>query len=296
MLELKNITKNYGTTCALQNVNLQFEAGKIYLLLGPNGAGKTTLNQLISGILFPDQGELCFNGTTLQTSKQIPYSISYLGDTDLFDEKLSVRVFLSLIAKLKSNSKDPIQIDSVIEMFDLHDVKNKLIQNLSLGYRQRVGLAQAFLGDCDILILDEPGSGLDPLQFQELKENIHKIKENKIVIISTHRIREAKELAESVILLFNGEVLYSGEPTKELTESLIYSYTLKNKLQDFEDYLLDSQIEYYITQDCTYNCQSLSLDQKSAILMYFGENKIELEHFESSEQNLENLYFKLIKN
>lgn len=296
MLELKNINKKFGNTLALHNINLEFQKGKIYLLLGPNGAGKTTLNQIISGILFPDTGQIIYNDALLQTSKKIPYSISYLGDTDLFDEKLSVLVFLKLIAKLKSPNNSKNSIEEVLNLFDLQDVKNKRIQNLSLGYRQRVGLAQAFLGKSDILILDEPGSGLDPLQFQDLKKSIHKIKNDTIVIISTHRIREAKELAESVILLFEGKVLYKGDPSQKLTDALIHRFTLDHASQQFENYLQSQNINYSLSETSTYNLENLSLDQKLKILQFLVDKKIDIIHLESSEQSLESLYFNRIKN
>lgn len=295
MLELKNINKSYGNTVALKNINLQFQKGRIYLLLGPNGAGKTTLNQIISGIIFPDSGEICYENSTLQTSKIIPYSISYLGDTELFDEKLSVSVFLGLIAKLKSLDNPKESIQKTIDLFDLQDVKNKLIQNLSLGYRQRVGLAQAFLGKSDILILDEPGSGLDPLQFQELKESIHTIKDDTIVIISTHRIREAKELAKSVILLFEGQILYSGDPKQKLTDALIHRFTLVHRSTEFEAFLENLNLNYYLSDSSTYNFEGLSTEQKFQMLQFLIDQKIDISQLQSSEQSLENLYFKLVK-
>ncbi|PCJ16640.1 MAG: hypothetical protein COB02_15550 [Candidatus Cloacimonadota bacterium] len=295
MLQLKNIHKNYGNTIALKDINLEFEKGKIYLLLGPNGAGKTTLNQIISGILFADQGDLFFEGKKLKTSQKIPYSISYLGDTDLFDEKMRVFDFLKLIAKLKSSHLNKDDIESVLTKFDLHPVKSKMIQNLSLGYKQRVGLAQAFLGKSDILILDEPGSGLDPIQFQELKENIHLIKKNTIVIISTHRIREAKELAESVVLLFEGKILYSGESSKELSNAVVHSFTLNKPSIDFENYLSQKQFEYYLSNQSTYHLERLNQQQKFDILQFLIDTKIDIVSFESNEQNLEDLYFKLIQ-
>ncbi|MCJ8344661.1 ABC transporter ATP-binding protein [bacterium] len=295
MLELKNIHKNFGHTIALENINLSFEKGKIYLLLGPNGAGKTTLNQIISGIVFPDQGEVFFDGEQLKTSQKIPYSISYLGDTDLFDEKLRVYEFLKLIAQLKSPSLGIDEVEKVLLDFDLNDVKHKKIQNLSLGYRQRVGLAQAFLGKSDILILDEPGSGLDPLQFQELKESIHKIKEDTIVIISTHRIREAKELAESVILLYEGKTLYDGQPKEQLIQSTIHSFTLESSQAKFETFLNEQNLAFYTSQQNSYHFEELEPKDKLKILQFIIDQKLNLLHFEISEQNLETLYFKVLQ-
>ena len=181
MIEVKNLTKRYGNHLAVDHLNFTVESGKIYGFLGPNGAGKSTTMNIMTGYLGATEGQVLIDGhDILKEPEEAKKNIGYLPEIPPLYMEMTVREYLEFAAELKGIKKDKreSQIEEVIRLAKLRDVENRLIQNLSKGYKQRVGLAQAVLGFPEIIILDEPTVGLDPKQIIEIRELIPSLRRN----------------------------------------------------------------------------------------------------------------------
>ena len=210
MIEVKGLTKKYGAHTAVDNVSFKIRNGHIYGLLGPNGAGKSTTMNIIAGCLSPTDGTVLINGydicdQPIEAKRQIGYlpeQPPLFGDMTPFE-------YLCFVAEAKGVKDDLIdrQVKEAMTVTDLIPVKDRLIRNLSKGYRQRVGIAQTMLGTPDIIILDEPTVGLDPKQLTEIRALIRKLGEKLTVIVSSHILSEISELCDHVIILSEGKVV-----------------------------------------------------------------------------------------
>ena len=207
MIEVQNLTKVYGGKTAVEDVSFKIRNGRIYGLLGPNGAGKSTTMNIIAGCLSPTEGTVLINGydvcdQPLEAKRQI----GYLPEQPPLFTDMTPAEYLTFVAEAKGVSDEIIdrQVKEAMAVTDLVSVKNRLIRNLSKGYRQRVGIAQAILGAPDIVILDEPTVGLDPQQLTEIRALIRKLGEKLTVIISSHILSEIAELCDHVIILSEG--------------------------------------------------------------------------------------------
>lgn len=202
---LKDISKNYGAQKALNEVTLTIEKGQITGLLGPNGAGKSTLMKIITGAILPTSGTAVVNGVDVVASPlQVQQSLGYLPEHNPQYLELYVREYLEYVAQLYKVDKKRIQ--TVIEQTVLGPEQHKKIGSLSKGYRQRVGLAAALIPDPEVLILDEPTTGLDPAQLIEIRTLLKKIATDKTVLFSTHIMQEVVELCDTVVFLQAGEI------------------------------------------------------------------------------------------
>lgn len=202
---LKNISKNYGDQKALNGVTLTIEKGQITGLLGPNGAGKSTLMKIITGAILPSSGKAMVNGVDVIASPlEVQRSLGYLPEHNPQYLELYVREYLEYVAQLYKVDKE--RIPTVIEQTVLGPEQHKKIGSLSKGYRQRVGLAAALIPDPEVLILDEPTTGLDPAQLIEIRALLKNIAANKTVLFSTHIMQEVVELCSSCIFLQGGEL------------------------------------------------------------------------------------------
>ena len=202
---LKNISKNYGDQKALNGVTLTIEKGQITGLLGPNGAGKSTLMKIITGAILPSSGTAMVNGVDVIGSPlEVQRSLGYLPEHNPQYLELYVREYLEYVAQLYKVDKE--RIPTVIEQTVLGPEQHKKIGSLSKGYRQRVGLAAALIPDPEVLILDEPTTGLDPAQLIEIRALLKNIAANKTVLFSTHIMQEVVELCSSCIFLQGGEL------------------------------------------------------------------------------------------
>ena len=202
---LKNISKNYGDQKALNEVTLTIEKGQITGLLGPNGAGKSTLMKIITGAILPTSGTAVVNGVDVVAFPLlVQQSLGYLPEHNPQYLELYVREYLEYVAQLYKVDKE--RIPTVIEQTVLGPEQHKKIGSLSKGYRQRVGLAAALIPDPEVLILDEPTTGLDPAQLIEIRALLKNIAANKTVLFSTHIMQEVVELCSSCIFLQGGEL------------------------------------------------------------------------------------------
>ncbi|MDY3521100.1 ATP-binding cassette domain-containing protein [Riemerella anatipestifer] len=205
ILDIVNLTKKFGEQVALNQISLTIQKNEIIGLLGPNGAGKSTLMKTISGVLDIEEGEISFNGSSLVGTLDAKKKIGFLPENNPLYTEMYVREYLELVADIHRIPKQ--RIDEVIDLVGITPEKSKKIGQLSKGYKQRVGLAQAIIHQPDLLILDEPTNGLDPNQILEIREVIKEIGRKKTVILSTHIMQEVEALCNRVILIHKGNIV-----------------------------------------------------------------------------------------
>jgi len=214
MITLTEVSKQYGHTHAVEDVTFTAQKGEIIGFLGPNGAGKTTTMKLILGLIRPTSGKVRVNKLNpLIDRMAILPEIGYLPENNPLYGDMKVVEYLRCIAEIKGVT-DPQKIQDIIENVDITEKATAKIDELSRGYRQRVGLAAALIGDPHILILDEPTSGLDPIEQEKIKNLIKKSAKNKIIIFSTHVLSEVEDIATRLVIISDGEVVYDGDKPK----------------------------------------------------------------------------------
>lgn len=219
MIEISNLVKKYGDHVAVDNLSLTIEPGKIYGLLGPNGAGKSTTMNILTGYIGATSGTVKINGyDILNQPEETKKCVGYLPELPPLYMDMTVAEYLKFVAELKKieKKKRKEMINDAMEMTGVSDVSERLIKNLSKGYRQRVGFAQAVLGYPQIIILDEPTVGLDPKQIIEIRELIKKLGENHTVILSSHILTEISAVCDHVFIISKGKLVAS-----DATENLI---------------------------------------------------------------------------
>ena len=205
-IEVQNISKNYGTQKALDNVSFSVKKGEIVGFLGPNGAGKSTLMKILTTYINADEGQASVNGHDVTVAqKQVQQSVGYLPEHNPLYLDLYVREYLAFNADVYKVAKS--RIEEVIVLTGLSPESHKKIEQLSKGYRQRVGLATALLHNPDVLILDEPTTGLDPNQLVEIRDLIKNIGKDKTVFLSTHIMQEVEAICDRVIIINHGKIV-----------------------------------------------------------------------------------------
>ncbi len=215
MIEVKELVKQYGTHTAVDHLSFTVETGKIYGFLGPNGAGKSTTMNMMTGYLGATKGEILIEGyDILKNPKKAKKHIGYLPEIPPLYVDMKVKEYLTFAAKLKGIPKKEVShsVEEVMEKTGILDVSHRLIRNLSKGFRQRVGLAQAILGFPKIIILDEPTVGLDPKQIIEIRELIRDLSKEHTVILSSHILAEVTELCDYIFIISKGKMVASDTP------------------------------------------------------------------------------------
>ena len=215
MIEVSNLVKKYGDHTAVDHLSFQIEKGKIYGFLGPNGAGKSTTMNMITGYIASTEGKVMIDGhDILEEPEAAKKCIGYLPEIPPLYFDMTVLEYMKFAADLKKiprNQKDK-QIKEVMDMVKITDMKDRLIKNLSKGYRQRVGLAQAILGYPEVIILDEPTVGLDPKQIIEIRDLIKSLKQKHTVILSSHILSEVRAVCDYVLIISHGKLVASDTP------------------------------------------------------------------------------------
>lgn len=213
-ISVENIVKSYGTHLALDHVSFSLEKGEITGFLGPNGAGKTTLMKILTGFLQPDEGSATIDNLNVDISRvEFRHRIGYLSELNPLYPEMYIREYLKMVAGIYHLENPAEKIDAVIEMTGLSTEVSKKIGNLSKGYKQRVGLAQALIHDPSVLILDEPTTGLDPNQLDEIRSLIKNISREKTVLLSTHIMQEVEALCSRVLIINKGKLVADGTAT-----------------------------------------------------------------------------------
>lgn len=210
MIELTNVTKKYGQLVALNDVSFTAPDGKIVGLLGRNGAGKSTALNIMTGYFPPDQGKVTVDGTDMLTHpRECKRMIGYLPEKPPLYDEMTVREYLGFVCGLREVAKSGVRkhTDEILELCGLTEMQDRLIGQLSKGYRQRTGVAQSLCGNPKIIIMDEPTVGLDPQQVTGIRELIRRLGKNHTVIFSSHILSEVQQLCQQVIILNNGRMI-----------------------------------------------------------------------------------------
>ena len=311
MIKVKNVTKKYGNFYAVRDINFEVNDGEIVGFLGRNGAGKSTTMNMITGFIEPTEGEIIVNGYNIdEKPKKVKAQIGYMPEGIPLYYDLTVKEFISYMAELKlvprKSRKEAVK--KAIERTGLEKVQNNLTKNLSRGYKQRVSLAGAIVGDPDILILDEPTVGLDPKQVIEIRELIKSFRNNHTVLISSHILSEVSQLCEKVIIIDKGEIVAVDTPEKlesETTDTNKIHLTvddennellnIKNEIPEITSISLvkennEDKSKEYIIETNSKN------DIRKQIFSCCAKNNITLLGMTVEENSLENAFIKLVEN
>ncbi|MBQ2576764.1 MAG: ABC transporter ATP-binding protein, partial [Lachnospiraceae bacterium] len=244
MLEVSKLVKRYGKQTAVCGLDFTAERGEILGLLGPNGAGKSTTMNMLTGYLAPTSGEILVGGVDLQKDPaKVKARIGYMPEVPPLYQDMTVKEYLIFVAELKKipRREKKKTVEDLMEKTSVTKVANRLIKNLSKGYRQRVGFAQAIMGDPDIIILDEPTAGLDPRQIRDMREMILGLKKDHLVILSSHILSEIQEVCDHVLIISNGKLVLSDttehllDEHQESLEDVFLALTEQEELESPEE-------------------------------------------------------------
>jgi len=220
LIEVKNLTKKYGTHIAVDNLSFRVERGMVYGFLGPNGAGKSTTMNMMTGYIAATGGTVCINGyDILKEPKKAKKCIGYLPEQPPVYQDMTVWEYLDFAAQLKQVKKPERrkQLETIIEQMQVFEVKDQLIKNLSKGYKQRVGFAQAIIGYPEVIILDEPMTGLDPKQIIEIRTLIKELSRTHTIILSSHILSEVSAVCDYILIISKGKLVASDTPEGLMT-------------------------------------------------------------------------------
>lgn len=234
MIQIENLVKKYGKQTVLNGINLIINEGEILGFLGPNGAGKSTTMNIITGYISATEGTVMIDGLNiLDKPKKVKKKIGYLPEIPPLYMDMTIEEYLRFACKLKGvERKDILQtIDKVCELVKIDNYKSRLIKNLSKGFKQRVGLAQAIIGEPEVLILDEPTVGLDPKEIIEIRSLVKELGKTHTVILSSHILSEVSAVCDRVVIINKGEIVASGTP-EELTKKLSFSSKLLVRIKE----------------------------------------------------------------
>ena len=223
LVRFENVSKSFGSFCALEQVSLEIRQGDIVGLLGPNGAGKTTAMRVLAGFFAPTSGKVWISGKNMAGSpEKVKKHVGYLPETVHLYGDMAVREFLDFAAKVKGVKQFEIKkrVEETLYLCGLWDVRRRLIRQLSKGFKQRVGFAQALVGDPDVLVLDEPTTGLDPEQIHKIRMLIRELGQTRTVLISTHILPEVSMVCDRVLIMNEGRVVADGT-VDELAAGLV---------------------------------------------------------------------------
>ena len=227
MIEVTRLSKRYGTYLAVENVNFSIQKGEVVGFLGPNGAGKSTIMNILTGYLSLTQGKVTIDGFNITESpEEAKRRIGYLPEIPPLYPDMKVREYLNFVYDLKKVKfpKGP-HIDEIMRLVSIEHVQNRLIKNLSKGYRQRVGFAQALVGNPDVLILDEPTVGLDPQQILEIRKLIVRLGKNHTIILSSHILSEIQAVCDRIIIINYGKII-ADDLQDNLSEKLSTNHSI----------------------------------------------------------------------
>lgn len=309
MIEVKNVTKKYGKFIAVDNISFTINEGEIIGLLGPNGAGKSTTMNMLTGFIEQTEGEIIIDGyNTLKKPKKAKKEIGYMPEGVPLYTDLTVKEFITYMAEIKNvdrkNRKEKVQ--EIINKTGLKDVQKKLIKNLSRGYKQRVSLAGALIGDPKILILDEPTVGLDPKQITEIRNLIKELGKTHTVILSSHILSEVSQICNKVIIINKGKIVAIDTPenleAKVSNKNCLYvtvedtedrMNTIKNKIKEIKKIELvekneDGTKQYMIESED-------NADLRKMIFSELAKEDITIFEMKKADTTLEDAFMKLIE-
>ena len=310
MILVKDITKKYGSITAVDKLSFEINDNEIVGLLGTNGAGKSTTMNIITGYIEATEGNILIDGVDIvENGKEAKKKIGYMPENIPLYLDLKVNEFIKFMAELRFVSKKEIkkEVNDILKKVGLEEVQNKLIKNLSRGYKQRVSLAGAIVGNPQIIVLDEPTVGLDPKQIKETRELIKSLGKNHTVILSSHILSEVNQICDKVIIIDKGKLIAIDTPDnleKKVKEKNNIIVTVEDKnekmmnLQNDYDEILEVKLikenedgskQYSIISDG-------NIDLRKKLFEILSQNNISIVELKKEETNLEDAFIKLISN
>ena len=308
MIEVKNVTKKYGSTIAVDNISFDVKDGEVVGFLGPNGAGKSTTMNMITGFIEPTNGQIIINGNDIsKRPRKAKREIGYMPENIPLYYELTAKEFITYMAELKmvKRNERKQEVEKVINEMGLNEVQNKLIRNLSRGYKQRVSMAGALVGNPDVIILDEPTVGLDPKQITDIRNLIKELGKKHTVILSSHILSEVSQICERVIIINKGKILAIDTPENleksvrkkngiivTVEDNKLHINNLKSRIKEIEEIKLikdneDGTKQYLITS-------SSEIDLRKKLFEILPKEEIVIFELKKSETTLEEAFIKLI--
>lgn len=308
MIEVKNVTKKYGNFLAVDNISFTVKDGEVVGFLGPNGAGKSTTMNMITGFIEPTEGTIIVNGyDVLKKPISAKKQIGYMPEGVPLYSDLTVKEFVNYMAELKRvpRKEKKEKVEKVLEQTGIKDVEKKLIRNLSRGYKQRVSLAGALIGDPEVIILDEPTVGLDPKQITEIRKLIKDLGKEHTVILSSHILSEVSQICERVIIINKGRIIAIDTPEnleKKTQEKNVLLLTvedknnyMKNLQKDLPEMLEckliknndDGTMQYMIKSDA-------DIDLRKNLFDILPKNNVTIFELKKAEKSLEDAFITLV--
>lgn len=308
-IQIENLVKTYGDNIAVNGLNLNLEKGKVYGFLGPNGAGKSTTMNIITGYIGATGGTVKIDGYDIfKEPEKAKKRVGYLPEIPPLYQDMTVKEYLVFVAELKKiPAKEKMKnIKEVLEMTKTTQVENRLIKNLSKGYKQRVGIAQALIGMPEIIILDEPTVGLDPKQIIEIRQLIKELGKNHTVILSSHILSEISEVCEYIFIISRGQLAAEGTE-KQLVEQMAGENNLELEIKGDKDKVkemienLEDVFEYEFAESEAENIVRLKIksdrdvDLREKIFYICAENDLPIMEMSFKQKTLEDIFIELTK-
>ena len=308
MIEVKGLTKKYGDNTVVNGISFVIESGKIYGFLGPNGAGKSTTMNMITGCLAPTDGEILIDGVSIFDDPiGVKKKVGYLPENPPVYPDMTPYEYLTFVASAKGLRGKEIneQVVSVMRETNILPMKDRLIKNLSKGYRQRVGIAQAMLGDPQVIILDEPTVGLDPKQITEIRELIAELGETRTVILSSHILAEVSAVCDEVMIINRGNLIASDtleniRRDNSPENSLVLTVRAEDQaLVALLDSFGDDIVDYVITDSTEEGCLDVSIeaaadtDIREALYFALAKAGIAVRRLAKHSPSLEEIFLSL---
>ena len=296
-IEVQQLSKSYDSEKALKNVSFSIGSGEVVGFLGPNGAGKSTLMRILTTYLSPDEGRALVNGHDVKAEPmKVKGSVGYLPENNPLYSDLYVKEYLSFQCGIHKTGRQ--RIDEVVEQVGLRDHASKKISQLSKGYKQRVGLAAALLHDPEVLILDEPTTGLDPNQLAEIRELIREIGKTKTILLSTHIMQEVEAMCDRVLIINKGtlvtdkklkDLITEGEQHIEVEFDLVVEEQLLRQLPHLEK----AENLYDTTWSLVFKTEK---DMRSELFDFANNNGLKALKINKKIQNLESMFREMTRN
>ena len=308
-IQIENLVKTYGDNIAVNGLNLNLEKGKVYGFLGPNGAGKSTTMNIITGYIGATGGTVKIDGYDIfKEPEKAKKRVGYLPEIPPLYQDMTVKEYLVFVTELKKiPAKEKMKnIKEVLEMTKTTQVENRLIKNLSKGYKQRVGIAQALIGMPEIIILEEPTVGLDPKQIIEIRQLIKELGKNHTVILSSHILSEISEVCEYIFIISRGQLAAEGTE-KQLVEQMAGENNLELEIKGDKDNVkemiesLEDVFEYEFAESETENIVRLKIksdrdvDLREKIFYICAENDLPIMEMSFKQKTLEDIFIELTK-
>ena len=307
MVEIQNLTKYYGNKAALKGVSFTINENEVLGFLGPNGAGKSTTLNIVAGVIPSTGGTVKIQGYDIaQQPVKAKRCIGFLPEIPPVYPDMKVKEYLHFVAGLKGipGAKRSVEVNRVMELLKITDMQKRLIRNLSKGYKQRVGFAQALLGDPPVLILDEPTVGLDPTQLMEVRNLILDLKHNHAIILSSHILGEISAVCDRIVVINHGEIK-ADDTIDNLEESMESGTVLRLKVQGssrevprvaraVEGVRKIGNIQFIKTGIYTYDVELEDESARNALLSALLQHQLEVLEVTTEKKNLEQVFVNLV--